>query len=191
MRKAILDAAKSLFAKEGFETVSMRRISAAIDYSPAAIYRYFKNKREILSTLRDDGFKQMVEQQEERVRLYPDPVERLKAGGMAYIQFALDDPDYFQLMFCTSCDEVDFDGELAKSSLKSYDIFRSNVADCIKQGRFGDVNLDVVVVALWSSVQGMAQLILSGRLDVVSEDIDFKQLVDSALAFQLRPGGPK
>ncbi len=44
MRRRILDAAKDLFVKEGFENVSMRRIAGVIEYSPGAIYRYFKNK---------------------------------------------------------------------------------------------------------------------------------------------------
>ena len=116
MRRRILDAAKKLFVKEGFDNVSMRMIAARIEYSPAAIYRYFANKREILSALREEGFARYVQRQEMGKEVYPDPLERLREGGRAYIRFALSEPEYYQLMFSTSCEQVELEGKWATSS---------------------------------------------------------------------------
>lgn len=187
MRKAILTSAKQLFVKEGFDNVSMRRISAAINYSPAAIYRYFKNKREILSTLRDEGFQRFMADQEARVIAFPDPVERLKDSGRGYIRFAMEEPEYFYLMFCTNCQEVEFEGELAHTATRSYELFHSNVAECVKSGHFGDVNVETVVAALWANVQGMAELISTGRLECVDEHGALDTLIESVIEFQMRP----
>lgn len=187
MREAILSAAKQLFVKEGFDNVSMRRIGAAIDYSPAAIYRYFKNKREILSTLRDEGFKRFVKTQEKRRESYPNPLERLKDGGRGYVRFALQEPDYFHLMFCTNCEQVELEGELARSAMQSFELFRSTVAECVESGCFGDVSVDIVVVAMWANVQGLAELITSGRLDFMLDDAEIDLLLDKVFDFQLRP----
>ena len=131
MRERILDAAKQLFVKEGFDNVSLRRIASAIEYSPAAIYRYFKNKREILSVLRNEGFKLYIQMQISRTQKFPNPLERLKESGKGYIQFAMANPGYFQLMFCTNCEQVDLEGEWAESSQQSYSHFRANVEECI------------------------------------------------------------
>ena len=51
MRERILKAAMALFAKKGYEHVSMRRIAKKIEYCPATIYRYFKNKEDIMLQL--------------------------------------------------------------------------------------------------------------------------------------------
>lgn len=191
MRQRILGAARQLFVKEGFDNVSMRRISSAIDYSPAAIYRYFKNKREILSTLRDQGFQRFVASQEASAETYADPIERLREGGRGYIRFAREEPDFFQLMFCTNCEEVEFEGRLAEAATRSYELFRTNVAECVATGRFGDVAVDTVAAAMWANVQGLAELISTGRLDFVNERGDLEALIDSVQEFQLRPAVKK
>lgn len=188
MRERILDAAKQLFVKEGFDNVSLRRIAKAIEYSPAAIYRYFKNKREILSVLRNEGFELYLQKQIGRTQKFSDPLERLKEGGKGYIQFAMANPGYFQLMFCTNCEQVDLEGEWAESSLQSYLHFRSNVEECIALGHFGDIDADTVVFSLWSGVHGLAHLINTGQVDVLSEGLDLDPLLNRILGFCMRPG---
>jgi AcrR family transcriptional regulator len=49
MQRLILETANSLFEKKGIENISIRNIANAIEYSPATIYLYFKDKNEILS----------------------------------------------------------------------------------------------------------------------------------------------
>ncbi len=186
MRRRILDAAKLLFVKEGYDNVSMRRIGAAIEYSPAAIYRYFNNKREILSVLRNEGFRQFIAGQKERMRTYSDPVQRLREGGRGYIRFAMEEPDYYHLMFSTDTDEVDLEGEWAESSLASFKLFRQMVQECLDTGCFGAVDLEPAVFAFWSGVHGLAELIHTGRFGILSEGPDSDKLIDSILDFNLR-----
>ncbi|WP_319541444.1 TetR/AcrR family transcriptional regulator [uncultured Pseudodesulfovibrio sp.] len=188
MRRCILDAAKQLFVKEGFENVSMRRIAKTIEYSPAAIYRYFRNKREILSVLREEGFARYVERQHAGVERFPDPMERMRNGGRSYIRFALKEPEYYHLMFSTSCDQVDLDGEWAASSMQSYQYFRDTARECIESGYFGTVDVDTLVFALWSGVHGLAHLVSTGQVGVLHDGVDLDLLVDRILDFWMRPG---
>jgi len=187
MRQLILDAAKQLFVKEGFDNVSIRRIASAIEYSPAAIYRYFKSKREILSVLREEGFQQFVAGQRERLATYSDPIERLKVGGRGYVRFAVEQPDYFELMFCTDCTEVDFVGAQSESSMESFTLFRQTVEECLETGLFGDVDGEAAVFSLWASAHGLAHLIITGRVPIMTGGVDLDNLIDGILAFNLRP----
>ena len=57
MRRAILQAARQLFVKEGYDHVSMRKIAERIDYSPAALYLYFPAKDDIFFALAEEGFR--------------------------------------------------------------------------------------------------------------------------------------
>jgi AcrR family transcriptional regulator len=56
LRQEILDAARTLFAREGIESVSIRKIAQRVEYSPGTIYLYFHDKAEILRTLCQETF---------------------------------------------------------------------------------------------------------------------------------------
>ncbi|WP_319582753.1 TetR/AcrR family transcriptional regulator [uncultured Pseudodesulfovibrio sp.] len=188
MRRRILDAARQLFVKEGFDNVSLRRIASRIEYSPAALYRYFRNKKEILSALREEGFASFVERQERSRERFPDPLERLRAGAREYIRFALAEPDHYHLMFSTSCGQVDLDGEWAASSLRSFNMFRDLVIECAATGRFGEVEPDAMVFALWGQLHGLVHLIATGQMAALSNGADLDALLDRIIGFGLRPG---
>jgi AcrR family transcriptional regulator len=51
VREEILDAARTLFVKEGYEHVSMRKIAEKVEYAPGTIYLYFRDKAEILDRI--------------------------------------------------------------------------------------------------------------------------------------------
>src|SRR6266403_1650812 len=61
LRQEILDAASELFAREGFENVSMRRIADKIAYSPTTIYLYFKDKAELLEQVCAEAFSRLLQ----------------------------------------------------------------------------------------------------------------------------------
>ncbi len=98
MRRLILDAAKELFAKDGFDNVSVRKIASKINYSPAALYRYFKNKEDLILSLKFEGMDKFGQMQ---VRLMDieDPFERLREGGRIYLDYARKEPEYYDLLF--------------------------------------------------------------------------------------------
>src|ERR1700689_3029099 len=57
VERAILDAARDLFVAEGYANVSIRKIAERIEYSPAAIYVYFRSKDDIFFALAEEGFR--------------------------------------------------------------------------------------------------------------------------------------
>ena len=122
------------------------------------------------------------------VEAYPDPLERLRQGGRAYIRFALSEPEYYHLMFGTNCEQVDLEGEWAASSMASYNNFRATVEQCVGTGHFGAVDVDTVVFALWSGVHGLAHLLSTGQVDSLKGETDFESLLDDILDFWMRPG---
>ena len=56
MRRRILESAKKLFLELGYEKTSVRAIAEDIEYSPATIYLYFKDKNELLFALHQEAF---------------------------------------------------------------------------------------------------------------------------------------
>src|SRR3954471_9751723 len=100
VRIRIMDAARDLFAKEGVEAVSMRKIADAIEYSPTAIYLHFADKDALLEELCAHDFGALAESFAQEARL-KDPIERIKALGRRFMRFGLKYPNHFRFMFLT------------------------------------------------------------------------------------------
>jgi AcrR family transcriptional regulator len=97
-RQAILDAARKIIATEGTEALSMRAIAQHIDYSPAGLYEYFDSKEEIIAAVCEQGHRRLTEYMQRADPRLP-PAELLLQLGLAYVDFAVRNPDFFLLMF--------------------------------------------------------------------------------------------
>ncbi len=89
MREQILNTAMNLFLDEGFQNVSIRKIADKIEYSPATIYLYFKDRDDILFALHDEGFDKLFKRQQS-VHKIADPRKRLRKHGEMYLKFAFE-----------------------------------------------------------------------------------------------------
>lgn len=98
-RQRIIAAARKLFIAEGYERVTMRRIADEVEYTPGAIYSYFPDKDSILYALHSEGFLELGRYMQASVHGQPSPMAALYALGRAYLQFAKDLPDMYDLMF--------------------------------------------------------------------------------------------
>ena len=100
LRDRILDAARALFAEQGYDAVTMRKIAEKIEYSPTAIYFHFKDKQTLLQELCDTDFGALASEFQ-KIAGNADPVDRLRLIGRAYVEFAIAYPNHYRLMFMT------------------------------------------------------------------------------------------
>lgn len=170
MRERVCAAAMRLFLEEGFEQTSMRRIADAIGYSPGAIYSYFEDKDEILFALHNQGFDML------RAALQAiDPTlpagDRLRDAGEAYLRFAFEHREYYDLMFITSR-TAERIRELDRWDVgwDTYDFVRDIVRDAMAAGVLPEGDLDAAAIAVWASVHGIASLVIRHRCPMVPDD---------------------
>ena len=97
LREQILSAAMNILVSEGYEAVTIRRLANEIEYTPGALYSYFKDKDEIVFALvvRAAQHLNKVFQAQESL---PNPLERLWAIGRAYLKFAMEHQEYYDLL---------------------------------------------------------------------------------------------
>jgi AcrR family transcriptional regulator len=167
LRSRILDAARELFAREGYEAVSMRRIAEAIEYSPTAIYGYFTDKATLLRALCEEDFGKMNADNRAALEI-PDPVERIRQLGLHYIRFAVTHPNHFRLMFMTKpAPEMTQTTEAERieqgkgdPNRDGYALVLLSVKEAMEQGRVrADLrDPDLVTQLLWAGVHGVAAL---------------------------------
>jgi len=96
--RAILDAARDLFVSEGYANVSMRKIAERIEYSPAAIYRYFSSKDDIFFALAEEGF-HLMEARAKPLREVTDPLDAVRQMFVGFYEFSRAHAEHFALMF--------------------------------------------------------------------------------------------
>ena len=166
IRTKILDAARELFAREGYDAVSMRKIAEAIEYSPTAIYVHFKDKAELMRELCVRDFGEMAAENRKVFEL-ADPIERIRELGYQYIRFAAAHPNHFRLMFMTkptadlemSEDEAKRAGQ-GDPNQDGYALLKMCVEQAMAQGRLRPelTDPDVVTQLLWAGVHGVAAL---------------------------------
>lgn len=170
MRKLILDTAMELFLAEGFGNVSIRRIADKIEYSPATIYLYFKDKDEILFALHTAGFEELFRRQQ-RVTTIPDPRKRLLKHGEVYIQFALENPEYYNLMFIkrSTAKKITEENDW-NAGRRSYEFFMKDVQSAIDAGILATDDAMVATFSLWSLAHGIVALILRNRCPMLDQE---------------------
>jgi len=174
-RQRILDAAREMFVRQGYEATTMRAIADRIEYTPTAIYHHFRNKEALLAELCAADFRALAAAFQKIGRI-EDPIERLRRSGLAYVQFGLEHPMQYQLMFMTRRPkEVDDSIHSGNPSEDAYAFLRQTCADAIATGRLRPEYRDPDELALiaWSSLHG------SLSLRIVMEDEDWVQWRDA------------
>lgn len=98
-RRDVLHVARSLFARDGFDAVSMRKIAAEVGCSPMKLYGYFKDKRELLRLIWEDSLGRVLIDLKPVLESDTSPAERLRAFGVAYVHYWIDHPDEYRVVF--------------------------------------------------------------------------------------------
>lgn len=172
----ILNAAKKLFAENGFQTTSIRRIATEIGYSPTTIYLYYKDKNDIVYALHQEGF-YLLKNNLTALSNVESPFERLKALGRSYLDFAKAYPDYYELMFINKepmnfidKDQNEVNKEIWSGGREVFDFIVGTIKECQQEGYFYKDHPDYIALQAWSLVHGLCSLFISTRLQKISEE---------------------
>lgn len=174
LRQRILDAAKVLFLKEGYDATSIRKIASAIEFSPTTIYLYYKDKNDIIYALQKEGFK-LLRTKFSALSNVENPFERLKAMGRTYLQFSIESREFYELMFVMKepleflqsvCGEGE---EQWDEGVEAFNFLVHTIADCQHAGYFVGHDTKMFSLLVWSTVHGLSTLNMHGHITHVVE----------------------
>jgi AcrR family transcriptional regulator len=166
LKQQILDAARELFVRDGYESVSMRKIANKIEYSPATIYTYFKDKDEILDCLCEETFLKLSQEKMAAVqKMTGDPLEILKKGMETYIRFGLDHPEHYIVTFILRAPIYEkpahHETRKAKTGKACIDHMRCIVRRCMEEGKIKNADLEETSQSLWAGIHGLTALLIT------------------------------
>jgi AcrR family transcriptional regulator len=163
VRTKIMNAARDLFAAEGIEAVSMRKIAEAVEYSPTVIYQHFADKESLFRELCRADFATLAESMAQIAGI-ADPIERIRQIGMAYGKFGVAYPNHYRLMFMTQFhhDKDNPDEQCGKGDPDedAYAFVKKTVVEALEGGRFRDGLTDPELISqtLWAGMHGVVSL---------------------------------
>jgi len=161
-RQAILDAARELFVAHGVEATTMRAIAAKIGYTPTAIYHHFRDKDALIVELCMADFSSLGQAMNKIGRI-EDSVERLRRMGLAYTDFALDNPSQYRFMFMTPLKHSMLDAHgnaVASPDEDAYGFLLHTVTEGIERGVYRPELSDDPELAqmFWGGIHGIISL---------------------------------
>jgi AcrR family transcriptional regulator len=185
MKDLVLQAAMDLFIEEGYEKASIRKIADRIEYSPATIYLYFKDKDEIFHAVHEKGFEIFFGRME-KLAVIADPFERLRKLGEVYLNFAWEHPQLYDLMFIMwgPMDALKDDTHW-HCGMRAHNGLKDMVRECIESGKMKEMDVDVASMAIWSFVHGLVSLRIRNRFRMCLPE-DLEKLIPAAVETMLQ-----
>ncbi|MBA3008961.1 MAG: TetR/AcrR family transcriptional regulator [Desulfobacula sp.] len=168
IRSNIIRVAKRLFAEEGYDHISIRKIAQQAECAPRTIYYYFKNKRELLNHLWLDIFKLVNDRCEKSAMGVTDPVEIIRRYYTAYVQYWLENPEHFRVIFMNEdLDATETHDEKIYGNILEQAGFVTRmvhlIQGCIEQGVFVERRKEIIFQTLLLSAHGLSSGLITLR----------------------------
>ena len=181
MHKDILHAALSIVKKEGHQSLSLRRLADNIEFSPTAVYLYFKNKEALLTDLTRLGYQQLNLSIDRDCKNIIDPKDRLKAILTTYWNFANHEKELYHLMQETELRLNEFE-PLYPEKLAFFNVINQATAKVCEKENYTDVFLKRKCYISIAIVQGLASLNLRCKhIDASSQSQILEDAIDSLI----------
>jgi AcrR family transcriptional regulator len=159
IREEILDAARTLFVKEGYENVSIRKIAEKVEYAPGTIYLYFRDKAEILERISEETFSKLEQRMQALNKDPSNPLDNLRRGLRTYIQFGIDNPNHYIVTFVQAKQLLE-EGQF-QAGQRCFDGLRGAVRRCVEAGALNCDDVEEVAQAIWAGAHGVVTLLIT------------------------------
>jgi AcrR family transcriptional regulator len=173
-RVQIVAAARALFAEGGLPLVTMRNIARRVGITQAAIYQHFADKDEILGSIAEAFFEQMIVEIERGTGVESDPVRAFRRSIRAYIEVGLANREEYRLVFMTSVPGL---YKHAPEALKApcgpsgaqppskgqiaYGTLQTKVHELLAGGHIRGGDAEVLAKAIWAAEHGIVSLLIT------------------------------
>ena len=165
LRQEILDAARDILVRDGYEGLSMRKVAEKIDYSPTAIYLHFKDRDELVFQVCEGLMAGLVRELHHLERQTTDPLVGLRKGLRMYVDFGLTHQEHYTAAFIIPhASTPDIQGRYndpASMSGQAFGILVRMVTACVEKKKIPPADPLVTSRALWAAIHGITSLLIT------------------------------
>ncbi len=167
LRHALIREALTLLRTKGVHGLTLREAARRAGVSQAAPYRHFADKEALLAAVAEEGFYRLGQTigatMSARQR---SSAERLRAGCLAYVRFACENPGYYEMMFGPDRPSIERHPALHEAAHAAAGHMLATLVDCQRTGTVREGDLFQMTLFIWAGLHGLADLMVSGFLPV-------------------------
>ncbi|WP_264777780.1 TetR/AcrR family transcriptional regulator [Deinococcus aetherius] len=162
LREDILRTAAELLDGGGEGAVTLRDIARIVGISAPSIYNHFADRDAILLAVVQQTFAELgAELGAALDRAGPEPVTRLRAFCQAYLNFSLERPQRYRILFgglWNARQAPSVQPQAADLGLDVFALLVETLRACVRAGRSTSTDPTADAAALWVALHGLAQL---------------------------------
>lgn len=169
LRAALVDAALTATRTGGPGALSLREVTRSVGVSPAAAYRHFTDRSQLLRAVAGEIQTRMGATMRRRMRAPRDASDlerarlRLRGVGLGYVAFAREEPGWFETAFFGDAEGRPADAP-AESPPPAFALLTSALDELVAAGGLDPARRPHAEFACWAAVHGCAELLIHGPL---------------------------
>lgn len=170
-RDMIIDQAIRLLARHGVQGLTVRRVAQRLGVGAMTLYTYVKGQEDLHREITRRGFEMLSAQCKAASTL--GTAMRWRGGARCYLQFALENPRLYELMFATPLANADAMIEVHLSGFQPlWDRVRERLEELNLSGPNPEQAARIAAGRYWIALHGLAMLAIAGRLHVLGADAE-------------------
>ena len=199
-RSEILAAAETLYAKHGWDAVTMDQVARSARLSRGLVYVYFQDKEDLLFAIGDRAMRLLKTRFQAAAAGPGTGLEQVEAIGRAYVGYALEFPHYFDVCSRFQAHSMGSKPSANESACHlAGDEVMATVVEVIQAGiRDGSLRKDIgdplmLAFSLWAFTHGITQLVMTKSADLTRHGIavpDFSNYAFSLLTQAMQQHRP-
>ena len=183
LKNALIKAGVEILAKDGVSGLSLRKVALRAGVSHSAPYSHFADKQALIAAISTEGFRQLYEPVSAVADKYSNqPEKQLIEVAWSYVQFAVDDPDRFKVMFSGVLEKEKEYPEFVAESQRNFQLLKMIVEANQASGRLRSGSSELAVLSAWGIIHGFVMLLLEGQIPrAILERKNLRELVEFQL----------
>lgn len=185
MREKILSAAREIVKSSGLDGISIRKVAGMIEYSPAIIYHYFKNKEDIIEKLIEENYRKILGALSSLKSNSNTTEEKLKESCKSFIKLAVQmGNDYKNMMLNDSPTVLSHTSVLQRGAAferPAVAMLCATLRELPSLSDKDDAQVELTAQVIWSAAFGLALRLIIEHVDEAQQ----QRLIDHTADFVL------
>ena len=183
LKNTLIKAGVEILSKEGVGGLSLRKVAQRAGVSHSAPYAHFPDKQSLIAAISTEGFNQLYTELEAAISPHKkNPKKQLIEGAKAYVRFAEQNTDTFNIMFSGVLEKEKDYPSFVEISSKTFKLVMDVVQACQDAGILPTAPANLMAVSVWGQVHGILSLALEGQ---VSHMVLDKHTIQEVVSFSL------
>ena len=179
LRPVLLEEAAKMITEGGVASVTMRELGKRIGVSRGAAYRHFSDKDALLMSVSASGFEKLGREMQDVVKNSDLSYEaQLLNLGKIYLQFAIENPAHYRLMYGKEALSRWNQPVLKNSADGLFDLLFDTIQGFQKEIDNQQKDTRTLVYVTWSAVHGLASILIEEHILV---EVEVKPIIDEVM----------